>query len=80
MLTPSKDSPISCGKTLTLHDGIRRAEKQSFAALQGKIASWWIPDEVRVDPLEGGIPLTATGKISKKELRKHLSSTMQAKL
>ncbi len=65
---------------LTLHDGFGQAETQSFAALQGKIANWWIPDQVMVDPLEGGIPLTATGKISKKELRKHLSSTTQAKL
>jgi 3-(methylthio)propionyl---CoA ligase len=33
--------------------------------LEGKIARWWIPDDVVMD----SIPHTATGKIRKSELR-----------
>lgn len=36
----------------------------------GKVASWWIPDAVAVTD---AIPLTATGKISKLDLRKQLA-------
>ena len=46
-------------------------------SLQGKIAPWWIPDQVVA---VNSIPLTATGKISKKALRKELSSVKRAKL
>jgi fatty-acyl-CoA synthase len=35
--------------------------------LEGKVAKWWLPDDV---VLVDSIPLTATGKISKLELRK----------
>jgi fatty-acyl-CoA synthase len=35
--------------------------------LKGKIAKWWMPDDV---VFVEKIPLTATGKISKLELRK----------
>lgn len=46
---------------------------------QGKIASWWMPDHV-VTVKE--IPLTATGKISKKDLREQLKDviTLKSKL
>lgn len=44
--------------------------------LQGKIASWWMPDHV-VTVQE--IPLTATGKISKKDLREQLKDTIEQK-
>ncbi len=47
--------------------GSNVAPDQILAFLQGKIAKWWIPEEVVfVDE----IPHTATGKISKLELRK----------
>ena len=38
--------------------------------LQGRIAKWWMPDEVRFVPT---IPLGATGKIDKKRIRAQLS-------
>jgi fatty-acyl-CoA synthase len=43
------------------------ADKQEFLSfLDGKIAKWWMPDDVQfVDD----IPLGATGKIDKKQLR-----------
>ena len=44
--------------------------------LQGKIASWWMPDHVVTVP---AIPLTATGKISKKDLREQLKDTIELK-
>ena len=43
------------------------AEPQEFIAhLEGRIAKWWMPDEVR---LVDEVPLGATGKIDKKALR-----------
>lgn len=44
-----------------------REELLSF--LEGKVARWWIPDDVVV---VGDIPHTATGKISKLELRRRM--------
>ena len=46
-------------------------EKQEILSyLEGKVARWWIPeDAVFVDE----IPHTATGKISKKDLRKQFA-------
>jgi fatty-acyl-CoA synthase len=47
------------------------APEQILAFLNGKIAKWWIPEEVAfVDE----IPHTATGKISKLELRKRFAN------
>lgn len=37
----------------------------------GQVAKWWIPDAVAVTD---AIPLTATGKISKLDLRKQLDA------
>jgi fatty-acyl-CoA synthase len=47
------------------------AEKQEFLDfLKGKIATWWMPDEVLfVDE----IPVGATGKIDKKLIRERLT-------
>lgn len=36
------------------------------AALKGKVADWWLPDRIVIVP---GMPLAATGKINKIELR-----------
>lgn len=50
--------------------GSNVAPDQILGYLQGKIAKWWIPEEVAfVDQ----IPHTATGKISKLELRKQFA-------
>ena len=58
----------------------QRAKTEEHSPLQGKIASWWVPDQVVVLDKNSIIPLSATGKISKKELRKQLGSMIQAKL
>jgi len=39
-----------------------------LAFLDGKVAKWWLPDEVLVVP---ELPHTATGKVSKRTLREH---------
>jgi fatty-acyl-CoA synthase len=46
------------GKTITLED--------MNAYLSDKVAKWWLPDDLAV---VADIPHTATGKISKKDLR-----------
>ena len=47
-------------------DGAAPYKQSILASLEGKIAKWWIPEDcVFVDD----IPHTATGKISKKDLR-----------
>jgi fatty-acyl-CoA synthase len=49
-----------------LHSGEPCEPKALLAGLQGKVASWWIPDEVvQVESM----PLAATGKIDKNRLR-----------
>ena len=49
-----------------LKDGQTSTKEEMLAHLQGKIAKWWMPDDVAfVDD----IPLGATGKIDKKVLR-----------
>ena len=49
-----------------LHEG-QAAEPQEFLDfLQGKIAKWWMPDDV---VFVDDIPLGATGKIDKKVVR-----------
>jgi fatty-acyl-CoA synthase len=49
-----------------LRAGVSACPEEFLAFLEGKIARWWMPDEVRfVDE----IPLGATGKIDKKRLR-----------
>jgi fatty-acyl-CoA synthase len=40
--------------------------------LEGKIAAWWMPDEIA---FRDAMPLNATGKIDKKALRAELSYT-----
>jgi fatty-acyl-CoA synthase len=41
-----------------------------LAWLEGKVAKWWLPDDV---VLVDALPLTATGKISKLELRQRFA-------
>jgi 3-(methylthio)propionyl---CoA ligase len=51
--------------------GLTLTRDQLLGSLEGKIAKWWMPDDVLfVDSL----PHTATGKLSKLELRRQLAS------
>ena len=46
-------------------------DRDLLAALEGKVARWWVPDEIRrVETM----PLAATGKIDKLRLRKEYST------
>jgi fatty-acyl-CoA synthase len=56
---------------LVLKPGVPATREEIFAFMQGKIASWWMPDEiVFVDE----IPHTATGKIQKTVLRERFKN------
>ena len=58
-----------------LRPGERATREEMLAFLQGKIARWWMPGEVRfVDE----IPLGATGKVDKKQLRELYAAPAQA--
>ncbi|BFM18063.1 3-(methylthio)propionyl-CoA ligase [Maricurvus nonylphenolicus] len=51
-------------------DGVNAGKEEILSFLEGKVAKWWIPDDVQfIDE----IPHTATGKISKKDLREIFS-------
>lgn len=55
---------------IKLKDGETATKEEFIDFLQGKIAKWWMPDDVLfVDD----IPLGATGKIDKKLIRKRLA-------
>jgi acyl-CoA synthetase (AMP-forming)/AMP-acid ligase II len=45
------------------------------AHLTGRVASWWIPEHIRVLP---AIPKTATGKFAKAALRERFAEHPQA--
>ncbi len=51
-------------------EGVEADKQHILASLEGKIAKWWIPEDC-VFVLE--IPHTATGKISKKDLRQQFA-------
>ncbi len=51
---------------LKLHEGVSGDKQEFLDFLQGKIAKWWMPDDV---VFVDDIPLGATGKIDKKILR-----------
>jgi fatty-acyl-CoA synthase len=53
-----------------LRDGCTAEPAEFLAYLEGKIAKWWMPDEVVFVP---EIPLNATGKIDKKRIRQELA-------
>ncbi len=48
------------------HEGRTVTKDEVLGFLQGKIVKWWTPDDV----VFASVPLTATGKIDKKTLRK----------
>lgn len=53
-----------------LRDGARATEAEFLALFEGKVAKWWLPDAVR---FVADMPLGATGKIDKKQLRAQFS-------
>lgn len=53
-----------------LKEGETAAPQEFIDYLQGKIAKWWMPDDVLI---VDDIPLGATGKIDKKLIRKRLA-------
>ena len=56
---------------VVLQPGAKIAKRELLEWFDGKVAKWWIPDDVVfVDEL----PHTATGKLSKLELRKRLAA------
>jgi len=58
-----------------LRPGERATEQEFLAFLDGKIARWWMPDKV---VFTDEIPLGATGKIDKKQLRERYASAAPA--
>jgi fatty-acyl-CoA synthase len=60
------ERPLLCA---VLHPGAQLTREELLAWFEGKVAKWWIPDDVVfVDEL----PHTATGKLSKKDLRERM--------
>jgi fatty-acyl-CoA synthase len=53
-----------------LRDGCEADPAEFLAHLEGKIASWWMPDDVL---FVEEIPLNATGKIDKKRIRQDMT-------
>ncbi|HKP78037.1 MAG TPA: long-chain-fatty-acid--CoA ligase [Phenylobacterium sp.] len=52
-----------------LREGAEATKDEFLAFLEGKIAKWWMPDDV---VFVGDIPLGATGKIDKKLIRERM--------
>ncbi|XRQ09052.1 long-chain fatty acid--CoA ligase [Actinomadura welshii] len=65
------ERPLAC---IVLAPGRELDEAGLRAHLTGRVASWWIPEHVRVVP---SIPKTATGKFSKAALRKRFAEHRQ---
>jgi fatty-acyl-CoA synthase len=60
------ERPLLC---VVLKPGASASREELLAWFEGKVAKWWIPDDVAfVDEL----PHTATGKLSKKDLRERM--------
>ena len=51
---------------MQLKEGETATKEEFIEFLPGKVAKWWLPDDV---VFVDSIPLTATGKIQKLELR-----------
>lgn len=52
---------------VVMRPGQSMSKQELLAWFEGKVAKWWIPDDVRFVP---ELPMTATGKLSKLTLRK----------
>lgn len=48
--------------------------EEMLAYLKGKIASWWMPDDVVI---RNSMPISGTGKILKRELREIGSDSVE---
>lgn len=60
---------------VVLKPGATATREDILAHFDGKVAKWWIPDDiVFVDKL----PLTATGKLSKLQLRRQFADYVLA--
>lgn len=60
---------------IELRDGKVLEDSEVFAALRGKLPSWWIPDQIiRI----ASMPLASTGKIDKLKLRKIYGAPMES--
>ena len=57
-------------------EGAALTQEQVLAGLEGQVAKWWLPDAV---VFIERIPLTATGKLSKLELRKRFGNHLLTK-
>jgi len=57
------ERPLLC---VVLHPGAALTREELLAWFEGKVAKWWIPDDV---VFVEELPHTATGKLSKKDLR-----------
>lgn len=68
--TPSGGATWSPQASAALSKASGLTKQSVLAFLEGKLAKWWMPDEVVFVP---HIPHTATGKISKLELRNMLA-------
>ncbi|MBD3759306.1 MAG: long-chain fatty acid--CoA ligase [Rhizorhabdus sp.] len=53
------------------HDNAVIATEAVMEHLAGHVARWWLPDAIHIEP----VPLTATGKIDKKQLRQRFVTT-----
>jgi fatty-acyl-CoA synthase len=56
---------------VVLKEGRQLTRQQTLRYLAGKIAKWWLPDDVQ---FVAGIPHTATGKINKLRLRQEFEA------
>ncbi len=66
------ERPLAC---LVLEPGHTMTATEMRTFLDGKVAKWWIPDDIAVVP---ALPKTATGKISKLQLRTSLAVVADA--
>ena len=61
------ERPLAC---VVLRDGAEATRDEILAFLDGRVAKWWIPDDVVfIDE----VPKTSVGKFSKKTLREQFA-------
>ncbi|GAB2733829.1 long-chain fatty acid--CoA ligase [Salinifilum aidingensis] len=60
------ERPLAC---IVTAEGEQLGEEEVLEHLRGRVARWWLPDEIR---FVGEVPKTSTGKFSKKTLREQL--------
>ena len=60
---------------VVLKSGVPFDRESMLAHFRGKVANWWIPDDVVV---VDSLPYTATGKVEKKRLREQFQNHQAA--